>query len=77
MIPEEIVPSVRRVLGIELSPHAWEKLLSSLTVAQLATILRAVGLPEYGTKEARIERVVLAGIKTERGVGIALERGSL
>ncbi|MYA34799.1 MAG: hypothetical protein F4164_01345 [Gemmatimonadales bacterium] len=63
VIPEEIVPSVRRVLGIELSPHAWEKLLSKLTVAHLATILRSVGLPEYGTKEARIERVVLGGVK--------------
>ena len=63
VIPEEVAPSVRRVLGIELTPHAWDKLLSSLTVAQLATVLRAVGLPESGNKKARIERVILAGVK--------------
>ena len=63
VIPEEVVPSVRRVLGIELSPNAWNKLLSNLTVAQLATILRAEGMPESGKKEARIERVVLTGVK--------------
>lgn len=32
-------------------------------MAQLATILRGVGMPEYGTKDVRIERVVLAGVK--------------
>ncbi|WP_423927074.1 SAP domain-containing protein [Candidatus Palauibacter sp.] len=63
VIPEEVAPSVRRVLGIELSSHAWGKLLSNLTVAQLATILRAEGMPESGKKEARIERVVLTGVK--------------
>ncbi len=69
VIPEEVAPSVRRVLGIELGPQAWEKLLSNLTVAQLATILRAEGMPEYGTKETRIERVVLAGVKPSEALG--------
>lgn len=63
VVPEEIAPSVRRVLGIELGPQAWERMLSALTLAQLAAILRAEGVPESGRKEVRIERVILAGIK--------------
>lgn len=63
MIPEEIVPSVRRALGVELSRQAWGKLLAVLGNAQLSTILENQGIPKSGTKAELQDRVMLSGVK--------------
>jgi len=70
VIPEEIVGAVRNALGVELSHSAWSKLLSTLTVRHLATILEAKGLPQYGTKEDRASRVVMSGVKPSEALDL-------
>lgn len=69
VIPEEIVPGVKVAIGIELSEAPWRLLLDNLTTDHLSTILRANGLPGYGRKEERIERVVHSGIQPSDGLG--------
>jgi hypothetical protein len=51
ILPEEIVPGVKRALGIEMTRKGWEKLLENLTSAQMRTILDAAGLPRSGNKQ--------------------------
>jgi hypothetical protein len=63
LIPEEIVPGVKRALDVELSEKPWRLLLENLTTRHLSTILRAFGLPGGGLKEERIARVMHAGIQ--------------
>ena len=62
LIPEEIVPGVKRALGIELSEKPWRLLLENLTTRHLSTILQANGLPGHGLKDERIDRVIHAGV---------------
>lgn len=69
LIPEEIVPGVKRALGVELSQKPWRLLLENLTTDHLSTILQANGLPGHGLKEERIERVVHAGIVPSDALG--------
>jgi len=63
VVPDEIVPGVRRALGIELSRKGWHALLQQLPRKHFATILEAAGLPKYGSKQELQERVVAAGIR--------------
>lgn len=70
LIPEEIVPGVKRALGVELSQKPWRLLLDNLTTRHLSTILQANGLPGHGLKEERIERVVHAGIAPSEALGV-------
>lgn len=54
---------VKAAIGVELSEDSYRLLLDSLTNHQLGEILSTAGLPKYGRKQERIERVVDAGIK--------------
>jgi hypothetical protein len=68
VIPEEIVPGVKAVLGIEMTKVGWGKLLDHMTTAQLATILDAAGLPKSGKKADLHERVRAAGLSPRRSL---------
>ena len=68
MIPEEIVPGVKLVFGIELSRNAYVLLLDKLTIEALRQILEAHGLPTSGKKEDRIQRIQTADIKPSRAL---------
>lgn len=66
LIPEDIVPGVKKALGIEISWKPWRLLLSNLTVRHLSKILQAHGLPKYPgerRKEDQILWIILAGIQ--------------
>lgn len=63
VVPEDIIPAIRRALDIELSSTAWDHLLSRLSREQLATMLTAEGLPKSGTKEDQKHRIQSAGIR--------------
>ena len=63
MIPEEIVPGVKLVVGLELSKDAYALLLDKLTVNALWKILETNGLPTSGKKDERIQRVQGADIQ--------------
>ena len=63
VIPDEIIPTVRRVLGIELSDASYALLLSELNMGQLKSLLEANGLPTSGSKDDRIQRVIASGLK--------------
>ncbi len=72
LIPEEIVPGVKKALGIEMSEKPWRLLLSNLTVDHLSTILREHGLPGYPgdrRKEDQIQWIVHSGIQPSEALG--------
>jgi hypothetical protein len=62
VVPEEIVDGVKRAMGIEMTRIGWDKLLDTLTGAQLASILEDAGLPRTGKKAELQERVRRAGL---------------
>jgi hypothetical protein len=63
VVPEEIVPSVKRAIGIELGRKALEKLLEALPRDQLSAVLDAAKLPKSGRKDELQERITKAGLK--------------
>ncbi|RKZ65911.1 MAG: hypothetical protein DRQ48_11215 [Gammaproteobacteria bacterium] len=63
VLPEEIAPAVKSVLGFELSPEAQMIFLDNLTTGQLRHTLQANGLPLSGSKSDRSERLVKACVK--------------
>ncbi len=70
VVPEEIVPSVKQALGIELSRKALEKLLEELTKDQMASILDWRKLPKSGRKEQLQERIIRAGLKPSQALDV-------
>lgn len=63
VIPDEIVPGIKSVLGIELIESKYELLLGQFQKKQLKDILRDANLYIYGTKNELIERIMHADIK--------------
>jgi hypothetical protein len=70
LIPEEIAPTVRKVVGIELSPDAYRKLLDRLRSEHLASVLEAHRLPKSGSKEERAQRISDAGIQPSAALDV-------
>lgn len=63
VIPEEIAPGLKRVLGVELPRQVFRDLLDqSLSRAQLQEVLRERGLPVSGKKEQLAERILAADL---------------
>lgn len=63
VIPDEIVPGIKSVLGIELIEDKYELLLKQLQSDQLKNILENHNLYVYGTKDELVDRIIHAGIK--------------
>jgi hypothetical protein len=62
VIPSELVPSVKVILGIELSETAYNLLLDKLSKDSLKVILDSSNLPVSGKKEDQIQRIVKADL---------------
>ena len=63
IIPEEILPAVKKSLNIQLTKSALENLLNKLSKVQLSTLLEFNKLPKSGIKAELIERLIIAGVK--------------
>ena len=63
VIPEEMVRGVKGAIGVELSEESYRLLLDALTNKQLGSILNDAGLPRYGRKDEKADRIRDAGIK--------------
>jgi hypothetical protein len=63
VIPDEIVPSIKSVIGIELIEYKYRLLLELLQKKHHQTILKTSGLHSSGVKNDLIERVIHSGIK--------------
>jgi hypothetical protein len=73
LIPEEIVPGVKKALGIEMSEKPWRLLLSNLTMSYLSTILQAHGLPKYPGEQRKadqIQWIIHAGIQPSEALAV-------
>jgi|GEM_PF-1233258 len=63
LIPEEIAPAVWQTLGIDMPSESMRRLLRYLSNNELATILDTAGSRVSGTKEQRLERIILERIQ--------------
>jgi len=62
VIPSDIAPSVKSILGIELGEQAYLLLLDKLSRESLKVILDNYGLPVSGKKEEQIQRIIKADV---------------
>jgi hypothetical protein len=58
LLPEDLAPSIRQVLGIDMSRPSARRLFGYLSNAELRDALGAIDAPSSGSKEERIERLV-------------------
>jgi hypothetical protein len=58
LLPEDLAPVVRQVLGIDMARGAARRLFSRLSGQELHGALQAIRAPVSGSKEDRIERLV-------------------
>ncbi len=63
VVPEEIAPAVKKVLGFEMRPESQKLLHEALSTDQLYTALKSMSLPLSGSKTERSERLLEAGCK--------------
>jgi hypothetical protein len=58
LVPEDLVPSIRQVLGIDMSRPAARRLYQLLTAGDLQAGLKAIGAGTAGSKDERVERLI-------------------
>jgi hypothetical protein len=58
-LPEDIAPAVRQVFGIDMPRGAARRLLEHLSARDLHAALQAIGAASSGSKEERIDRLVV------------------
>jgi hypothetical protein len=63
MIPEEVAPAVWQTLGIDMPTDSARRLVQHLSSSELADALEAAGVATSGSKEMRLERVLLQRIQ--------------
>jgi hypothetical protein len=63
VMPEELAPLVRHTLGIDMPTESSRRLLTHLSNQELYNALESEGSRTSGTKEARIERILLERIQ--------------
>jgi hypothetical protein len=63
LIPEEVAPAVWQTLGIDMPSEGVRRLLGYLSNSELAAILETAGSRVSGTKEQRLERIILERIQ--------------
>jgi hypothetical protein len=59
MIPEDLAPAIRQVLGIDMSRVNARRLLGHFTSPELHKVLETIQAKTGGTKEERIDRIVM------------------
>ncbi len=78
LLPEDLVPMLRQVLGIDMSRPAIRRLFQRLSNQDLHAALQASGAALSGSKEERIERLLAHMVQPRtvlRGLGIEMLRG--
>ncbi|MDZ7716541.1 MAG: hypothetical protein U5J95_10045 [Balneolaceae bacterium] len=75
VIPDEVVPGIKSVLGIELIEDKYELLLLQVQNNQLKAILEEHNLYVYGTKDELIERIIHSGIKPSEALSCLSSSG--
>ncbi len=73
LLPEDLVPVVRQVLGLDMSRDAMRRLLGHLSSSDLHDALVAISAPSSGSKDQRLERLVEHRVQPRsvlRGVGL-------
>jgi hypothetical protein len=63
LIPEEVAPAVWQTLGLDMPSEGVRRLLGYLSNSELAAILETAGSRVSGTKEQRLERIILERIQ--------------
>jgi hypothetical protein len=63
MIPEEVAAAVWQTLGLDMPSESARRLYGHLSNSELADVLEAAGSRVSGTKEQRLERLVLEHIQ--------------
>lgn len=63
VIPEDLVPAIAQTLGIDMPTDSARRLLGFLGNSELATVLEAAGSRTSGTKETKLERILLERIQ--------------
>ena len=58
LLPEDLAPVIRQVLGIDMARDAARRLLQQLPGQDLRDALMAIGAQSSGSKDERIERLV-------------------
>lgn len=69
VLPEEFVPGVKQVLGIELKESSFRLMLDHLMGSQLKRVLDSNKLPVSGSKEEQANRIIEAGIEPSQVLG--------
>jgi hypothetical protein len=78
LLPEDLVPMLRQVLGNEMPRPAVRRLFQRLSNQDLHAALQASGAALSGSKEERIERLLAHMVQPRtvlRGLGIEMLRG--
>lgn len=70
VIPEEIVPSLKKLLNIELMESKYDLLLQNFNTDQLKRALKSQNLMVSGAKDELTERIVSAGIKPSTALNL-------
>jgi hypothetical protein len=63
MIPEEVAPAVWQTLGLDMPIESARRLFGYLSNSELVDVLEAAGARVSGTKEQRLERLVIEHIQ--------------
>jgi len=63
MIPEDVAPAVWQTLGLDMPMESARRLFGYLSNSELADVLEAAGARVSGTKEQRLERLVIERIQ--------------
>ena len=63
VIPEEVAPAVWQALGIDMATESARRLFGYLSNAELADVLQSAGSRTSGSKEQRLERIILEHIQ--------------
>ncbi|WP_022665707.1 hypothetical protein [Desulfospira joergensenii] len=63
VLPEEIAPNVKSILGFEMKPDSQKLMHEALSTDQLRSALKYMNMPLSGSKTERSERLLIAGCK--------------
>lgn len=63
VIPEEVAPAIWQTLGIDMPTDSARRLVAHLSNSELASALEVAGSRTSGSKDARLERILLERIQ--------------